>query len=129
VPGEHADPFQYAVLRVVPDIARGECLNAGVVLWCRTRGFLAARVQLDRARLRAMARDVDPLPVERHLEGLVRIAAGAAGAGPVAGLEPSERFGWLAAPSSTVVQASPVHTGLSADPARTLERLFAKLVQ
>jgi hypothetical protein len=121
-------PFTYAILRVVPSIERGERLNVGVVLFCRQRGFLGARVGLDAARLRALALDVSPVEVEGHLEALVRVAEGAEGAGPIAGLPQSERFGWLAAPSSTIVQPSEVHTGLCQDPAQTLDGLFERLV-
>jgi hypothetical protein len=121
-------PFQYAVLRVVPDLERGEFLNAGVVVFARTLGFLAARVGLDRDRLTALNPSVDAEPVAERLATLERIAAGDSHAGPIAGLEPSERFNWLVAPASTVVQPSPVHTGLCDDPERMLEHLFARLV-
>jgi len=123
-----SDPFSYAILRVVPSVERGECLNVGVVLFCRQRGFLGLRFALDQARLRALAPDVAAEQVRAHLEGLERVAAGAPGAGAVATLPQSERFGWLAAPSSTIVQSSDVHTGLCEDPAATLEALFARLV-
>ena len=123
-----AEAFQYAVWRVVPDLERGEALNAGVVIFARRHGFLAARVRLDEAKLRALAPDADADSVRRHLEALTRIAAGDAEAGPIAALEPSERFGWLTAPSSTVVQPGPVHTGLCDDPQALLDRLFARLV-
>ncbi len=122
------DPFQYALLRVVPDLDRGETLNAGVLVFCRARGFLAARTRLDRAKLAALAPGVDPAAIERTLLGLERVAAGDPEAGPLAGLPLSERFGWLAAPASTVVQPGPVHTGMCSDPAETLDRLFATLV-
>ncbi|HEX8101333.1 MAG TPA: DUF3037 domain-containing protein [Solirubrobacteraceae bacterium] len=128
MPAPARDPFQYALLRVVPRIERGECLNAGVILFCRTRRFLQASVRLDRARLAALAPYADPVPIERHLGLLERVAAGDPAAGAVAELPMSERFHWLVAPSSTVVQASPVHTGLCADPERTLEHLHATLV-
>ena len=121
-------PFQYAVLRVVPRIERGESVNAGVVLFARTRKFLDARVKLDSARLRAIAPDADVPAIERHLDARARIAAGDPDAGPIARLDQSERFSWLVAPSSTVIQPSPVHTGLCPDPAATLERLFGRLV-
>jgi hypothetical protein len=121
-------PFQYAVLRVVPRVERGECFNAGVVLFARARRFLAARVELDEACLAALAPGTDPAPIARHLDGLVRIAAADPAGGPLARLDPSERFHWLVAPSSTVVQPSPVHTGLCLDPEATLARLFAELV-
>ena len=128
MPGERRSPFQYALLRVVPRVERGECLNVGVVLFCRPRGFLAARVALDEARLAALAPDLPPAQVRPHLDALVRIAAGEPGAGPIAALEPSERFHWLVAPASTVIQPSPVHTGLCRDPEETLDRLVATLV-
>jgi hypothetical protein len=121
-------PFQYAILRVVPRVERGERLNAGVVLLCRALGFLAARVELDEDLLEALAPELDLPAVRAHLDGLVRVAAGDPAAGPVARLDPSERFGWLVAPSSTVVQPSEVHTGLSADPEAELEHLVRTLV-
>ena len=121
-------PFQYAILRVVPDVERGECVNAGVVLFCRPRQFLAARVELDEERVRALAPDADLEAVRGHLDALCRIAAGDRAAGPIAALPASERFHWLVAPSSTIIQPSHVHTGLTADPAAELEGLFADLV-
>jgi Protein of unknown function (DUF3037) len=122
-------PFQYAIVRVVPRVERGECVNAGVVLFCRARRFLAARLALDEARLLALAPDVDLAAVRGHLEALARIAAGDAAAGAIAALPASERFHWLVAPSSTVIQCSPVHTGLTDDPERELDRLVAQLVR
>ena len=122
-------PFQYAIVRVVPQVERGECLNAGVVLFCRPRRFLAARVELDERRLRALAPDLELEAVRGHLDALCRIAAGHAGAGPIAALPPSERFHWIVAPASTIIQCSPVHTGLTDDPEGELERLVARLVR
>jgi hypothetical protein len=121
-------PFQYALLRVVPRIERGESLNAGVVLFARTVKFLEARVHLDRERLRAVAPDADGEAIEQHLQARARIAGGDPEGGPIAQLDQSERFNWLVAPSSTVIQPSEVHTGLCGDPAATLERLFQRLV-
>jgi hypothetical protein len=126
VPG--AEAFQYALWRVVPDLERGETMNAGVVVFARRHGFLAARARLDEVRLRALAPDADADAVRRHLDALVRIAAGEPAAGPIAALPASERFGWLTAPSSTVVQPGPVHTGLCDDPAALLDRLYTRLV-
>jgi Protein of unknown function (DUF3037) len=123
------EDFQYAILRVIPRVERGESLNAGVVLFSRRHGFLAARTELDAAALAALSPGCDPAEVRAHLETLARVAAGDPAGGPIAALEPSERFHWLTAPSSTIVQASPVHTGLTADPAAELDRLFATLVQ
>jgi hypothetical protein len=126
--GAPRELFQYALLRVVPDLERGEALNAGVVLFCRRHGFLGARVGLDERRLAAIAPTADAGAIGQRLEDLRRIAAGDETAGRVARLDPSERFGWLTAPASTVVQPSAVHTGLCDDPAAMLDRLFRRLV-
>jgi Protein of unknown function (DUF3037) len=120
--------FQYAILRVVPSVERGERLNVGVALLCPERRFLGARVALDEARLAALAPSLDPSEVRTALEAILAVAEGDPAAGPLARLSPSERFGWLAAASSTVIQPSAIHTGLSEDPAATLEHLFASLV-
>jgi hypothetical protein len=122
-------PFQYALIRVVPRVERGETLNAGVILLCRPKRFLGARVGLDAVRLRALDADVDPATIEAHLDGIVRIARGDADAGPIAALTQGERFHWLVAPSSTVIQPSEVHTGLCDDPADELDHLFERLVR
>ena len=122
------EPFAYALLRVVPDAERGECLNVGVVLFCRRGRYLEARTHLDPDRLRALSAGTDAHTIAAYLQTLERIAAGAPEAGPVAQEDPSARFGWLVAPASTVVQPSPVHTGLTADPAGTMERLMERLV-
>ena len=98
-------------------------------MFCRRRGFLALRRGLDERRLLAMHAGADVAAARAHLDALARIAAGDAGAGPIATADASERFGWIVAPSSTIVQASPVHTGMTSDPAATLERLFAALVE
>jgi hypothetical protein len=129
VPDATPSPFSYAIIRVVPRVERGECFNAGVVLYCRQRDFLGARVQLDERRLSALAPDARAEDVRAHLEALVRVAAGDPDAGAIATLPASERFGWLVAPSSTIIQPSEVHTGLSNDPQATLEQLFAELVE
>lgn len=120
--------FQYAIVRVVPRVERGESMNAGVILLCRPRRFLAARIGLDEARLRALAPDVDAATIRAHLEAVERIAAGDASAGPMARLGIGERFHWLVAPSSTVIQPSEVHTGVCDDPAVELDHLFEQLV-
>jgi len=123
------EPFQYALVRVVPRVDRAEFINAGVILFCRTRGYLAARVELDERRLAALAPGPPVAELREHLEDVVRVAAGDAAGGPVAALSQSERFHWLSAPSSTVIQTSPVHTGLVEDPAEMLERLMDALVR
>jgi hypothetical protein len=121
--------LQYAIVRVVPLVERGECLNAGVVLFCRPRKFLEARIALDEERLRALAPDADFPAIRAHLDAFARVAAGDPAAGPIAELPASERFHWLVAPSSTMIQCSPVHTGLSDDPAGELDKLVARLVE
>lgn len=128
MPDAPGSPFSYLILRVVPSVERGECFNVGVVLFCRQLGFLGVRVGLDEARLAALAPGVPVAEVQKHLAALVRVAEGADGAGPIAALPQSERFGWLAAPSSTIVQPSEVHTGLATDAAATLDALYARLV-
>jgi Protein of unknown function (DUF3037) len=122
-------PFQYAVLRLVPRVERGERFNVGVVLFCRQHGgFLGARTRLDERKLAALAPGADAGAVRARLRGLELVAAGDPAGGPLAALPPSERFGWLVAPSSTIVQPSEVHTGLCGDPEGELEALFQKLV-
>ena len=121
-------PFEYAVLRVVPRVERGEFINAGVVLYCQADGFLGARVYLDSDRLMALDPGVDLEAVRAHLEAVRPVCAGSPEAGSVGRLPLGERFGWLVAPRSTVVQPSPVHTGLTDDPATELERLLRKMV-
>jgi hypothetical protein len=125
---EPPSPFSYTILRLVPSVERGERMNVGVVLFCRQLGFLGARVELDRDRLASFGSGVSVPELADHLDGLVRVAEGAPGAGAIAALDQSERFGWLAAPSSTIVQPSEVHTGLCRDPMLTLDGLFARLV-
>lgn len=121
-------PFSYAVLRVVPCLERGERLNVGLALFCRQHDFLELETSLDRKRLAAIAPDLDPEPVESRLAVIRRVIEGDEAAGALAELEPSERFGWLTAPSSTIIQSSEVHTGLTAGPAAELKRLFESLV-
>jgi hypothetical protein len=128
VPEPERRPFSYAILRVVPRVERGERLNAGVVVFCRQRDFLGIRVALDEQRLAALAPDVPAADVRAHLDALVRVAEGHPSGGPIAAMSASERFGWLVAPSSTMIQPSEVHTGVSEDPRATLDQLFVELV-
>jgi hypothetical protein len=122
-------PFQYAALRIVPRVERGEAVNAGVVLFCRPLRFLGARTYLDAALLAALSPGCDADEVRPLLATVERIAAGDAAGGPIAELPQSERFHWLVAPASTIVQPGPVHTGLTSDPPAELDRLFTKLVE
>jgi Protein of unknown function (DUF3037) len=126
--GAPRNQFQYAIVRVIPDIARGECLNVGVVLLCRPKRYLGAKVGLDPTRLAAIAPALPAATVEPHLDAIVKIAGGDPDGGPIARLGLAERFHWLVSPSSTIIQASEAHTGLCADPAHELEHLFETLV-
>jgi hypothetical protein len=128
MPPAPRSPFQYAIVRVVPRIERGECLNVGVLLHARTRDFLGMRVALDEARLRALSPDTDPAPLRAQLDGMMRIAAGDPTAGPIARLPFPQRFHQLVAPSSTALQTSAVHTGVCDDPEAMLEHLHGRLV-
>ena len=126
------EAFEYALLRVVPRVERGEAVNVGVVLFCRTRSYLGAQVELnDRqiAALRALAPDLDLEGVRAHLESIQSIVGGEAAAGPIAKLDAPERFRWVTAPSSTVIQPSDVHGGMTEDPVASLSELFEKLVR
>ena len=121
-------PFAYALLRVVPRAERGERLNVGVVLFSRQHDFLDLRTHVDGARLAALDAELAPGTIRERLEALRCVVCGDPAGGALAALPPSERFGWLVAPSSTIIQPSEVHTGLTTDPAETLEHLFATLV-
>ncbi len=121
--------FDYAIIRVVPRVERGECINVGVILFCRTRRFLSALIELDVQRLLALAPDCDMSLIEEHLATIPRICAGGAEAGYIGQLSQSERFHWLVAPRSTIIQTSPTHSGLCTDPAATLEHLMQTMVR
>lgn len=121
--------YDYALIRVVPRVERGEQINAGVIVSCPTRQYLAAAIALDAAKLRALDPDIDVAEVEATLALIPWIAAGDPRGGPVAALPRGERFHWLVAPRSAMVQASPVHTGLCTEPADVLAQLLARLVR
>jgi len=123
------DVFEYALVRVVPRIERGEMINAGVLVYCRARGYVGARVHLDEARLRCLDREVDVAGVRAALRGYQGICEGGDGAGQAAADDPGRRFRWLTAPRSTIVQPGPIHTGLTADPDQEADRLLELLVR
>ncbi|MEZ0491848.1 DUF3037 domain-containing protein [Kineococcus sp. TBRC 1896] len=133
MPEPTLDVFEYAVVRVVPRVDRGEFLNAGVVLWCRAREHLAARTHLDEDRLRALpgapGAGLDLPALRRHLAAFEAVCAGDPRAGAATTEAAGARFRWLVAPRSTVLQTSPVHCGLTADPAAELDRLLTRLVR
>ncbi|MFC4584458.1 DUF3037 domain-containing protein [Sphaerisporangium corydalis] len=119
--------YEYAVIRVVPCVARGERMNAGVIVYSQPRGYLCARTELDEARLRALDGGVDLEGVRLALAGYERACSD--DSGPLRAEPLGARFRWLTAPRSTVVQAGPVHAGLAADPAAELETLLGRLVR
>jgi hypothetical protein len=121
--------FDYAVIRVVPRVDREEFVNAGVILFCLERDFLDARVELDPERVRALFPDADLAVIEEHLLAVPRVCAGGEAAGPIGKLSKRERFHWLVAPRSTMIQVSPVHTGVCDDPGRALEHLMDQMVR
>ncbi len=121
--------FDYALVRVVPRVEREEFINAGVVLYCLTRRFLDARVELDERRLLALAPDADVELIRSHLRSIPRICTGGKPAGPIGQLSQKERFHWLVAPRSTMIQTGPVHSGLCEDPAKALEQLLQRMVR
>lgn len=124
-------PYEYAIVRVVPRVERGEQVNVGVVLFCRQGRFLGARMGLDphhRAALAALAPDLALEAIQERLDVMIRVAGGGPGSGPIGALSQAERFRWLAAPSSTMVQPSAVHAGSCDDPERELARLYRTTV-
>jgi hypothetical protein len=122
-------PFEYAVLRVVPRVDRGEAINAGILLYCRPLGYLRALIQLDAERLLALDPAADVPAIERALAAIARVCEQDPGAGQAGLQDIGRRFGWLTAPRSTVIQPGPVHTGLTSDPDAEADRLLAALVR
>lgn len=120
--------FDYAVLRIVPRVDRGEFINAGVVLHCPERAFLGVRIHLDEARLQALWPEAEIDLIRQHLQAFPRVSAGQSDGGPIAQLSRRQRFHWLVAPRSTMIQVSPMHSGLCEEPEAALESLFARLV-
>lgn len=120
--------FEYAVIRVVPQVEREEFLNAGVILYCPSLKFLQCLCSLDERRFHIFAGKADVEEIKAHLHAFAEICRGGLNGGPIAKLDLPSRFRWLTATRSTVVQTSKVHPGLSADPAKTLEKLYEELV-
>ncbi len=121
--------FDYAVVRVVPHVEREEFINAGVIVFCPEHHYLAARIELDGARLLALAPDVDLDLVRRHLEAIPLICNGGPASGPIGALPLRERWHWLVAPRSTILQTSPAHVGVCESPEVWLERLIDRVVR
>jgi hypothetical protein len=119
--------FDYAVIRIVPRVEREEFINAGVIVFCPEERFLNTRILFDEQRLRALWPEIDADLVRRHLEAYPKISSAEPGAGPIAQLGLRERFHWLVSPRSTIIQVSPVHTGVCESPQEALDRLFSSL--
>ncbi len=125
------EPFEYAILRVMPRVERGELVNVGVVVFCRTRSYLGVKLELGERQLAALGAlepDLDVSAIQAHLDSIRRVAAGDEDAGPIARLAAPERFRWLSSPSSTMIQPSDVHGGMTEGPAAELDELFERLV-
>ena len=116
--------FDYAILRVVPRVERGEFVNAGVVVFCLQQQFLEARVKVDGPRLKALWPEIDVEIIGKHLEAIRRICKGDREAGPIALLTQRERFHWIVSPRSTIIQVSPVHSGICSNPQESLDNLY-----
>jgi len=127
VSGEHT--YDYAIIRVVPRVDRGELINAGVILSCPALDFLEARIELDAARLRALDPSVDVDATLANLEMIPRVCRGGADAGPIGEMPQRSRFHWLVSPRSTIIQLSPVHTGRTSDPEKALDLLLETMVR
>lgn len=121
--------YDYAIVRVVPRVEREELINAGVILSCPEQDFLAARIELDERRLLALDAGIDIESVRANLASIPLVCAGGPAAGPIGKLSPRERFHWLVAPRSTIIQTSPVHSGRCHDPAATLDHLVQTMVK
>ena len=121
--------FEYSIVRVVPHVEREEFVNAGVVLFCGARDFLAARIDLDERRLLALSPEVDLELVRRHLAAIPSICDGGADAGAIGAMPLRERWRWLVAPRSTMLQCSPPHAGLCDAPEEWMERLLSEMVR
>ena len=121
--------YDYAIIRVVPRVERGEQVNVGVILSCADANFLDARIEVDEAVLRAIDADIDLAALAANLAVIPAVCRGGQEAGPIGMLPPRNRFRWLVAPRSTIIQPSPVHTGRTSDPATCLEHLMDRIVR
>ena len=121
-------PYEWAIVRLVPRVERGEFINVGAIVYCQAVDYLAAAVELDEARVRALDPGLDMAAVRAHLEAVEHLCDGAPQTGSSGARSQGDRFRWLTAPRSTMVQTSPIHTGLTDDPASELRRLMATMV-
>jgi len=121
--------YDYAIIRIVPRVEREEFVNVGVIVSCPERGFLEARIEVDERRLTALDPTLDLETIRDHLAAILAVCAGGEAAGPIGQLSQRERFHWLVAPRSTIIQTSPVHAGTCKDPAAALEHLLSAMVR
>lgn len=121
--------YDYAIIRVVPRVDREEFINVGVIVSCPALDYLAARIELDETRLRVLHPGVDLDMVRQNLASIPTICAGGPGSGPIGRLTPRERFHWLVAPRSTMIQTSSVHTGRCDQPSQVMENLLDRMVR
>lgn len=124
-----ANSYDYAIVRVVPRVEREEFVNVGVIVSCPQKEFLQARIEVDESRLKALAPDIDLDAIRTHLASIPAICAGGPQGGSIGKLSRRERFDWLVAPRSTIIQTSKVHTGRCTDPATLLEHLLNTMVR
>ena len=127
MPAEYT--YDYAIIRIVPRVERGEQINVGVILSCVDVDFLEARIEMDETRLLALHPALDLESIRAGLATIPAVCAGGAEAGPIGALRPRDRFRWLVSPRSTIIQMSPVHTGRTSDPAGAIERLLETMVR
>lgn len=125
---QYKKTYEYAVIRLVPLVEREEFINIGVVLYSAELKFLQVRFHIDHRRLQAFCGHIDLPEIQQHLESFEKICSGGKVAGALGGLPVAQRFRWLSATRSTVVQMSKVHTGLCTEPSKKLDELFAQLV-
>lgn len=121
--------FEYAIIRVVPRVERGEFLNVGVIVYCASKNFLQLKYTLNKERLLALSADLDFIELEQTLHSFDQVCKGSADGGPIAKLPLASRFRWLTAARSTVIQTSPVHPGLCNNMEHTIEKLYAEMVE
>jgi DUF3037 family protein len=124
-----SNAYDYAIIRVVPRVEREEFVNVGVILSCPAKNFLEARIEVDEVKLRLLDPSISLDSISTHLQGIRTICAGGEAAGEIGKLTQRERFYWLVAPRSTIIQTSPVHTGRCADPETALEHLLNSMVR
>ena len=127
MPEKHT--YDYAIVRVAPRVEREEFVNVGAIVSCPSQDYLGCRVELDEGRVRALDPTADLDAIRTHLDTISRICAGGEDAGPIGRLTRRERFHWLVAPRSTIIQLSPVHTGQCADPEKLLDHLIQTMVR